>query len=75
MIDLADRLILFELGELGIGETLDLFSELVSTGMAWTLQGSYGRTAANLIESGLLTKGGEITETARRLVADAKEAG
>ena len=49
-----DRLLAFEIGDIDQEETIELFQELVDTGMAWTLQGSYGRTAAQLIEAGLV---------------------
>lgn len=49
---LASRLVAYESGELDEQETLELFEELVQTGLAWQLQGHYGRTAMYLIETG-----------------------
>jgi hypothetical protein len=40
-----------------------LFSELIKNEMAWSLQGHYGRMASRLIETGILTKDGDIDET------------
>lgn len=54
MEDLVGTIIRYEKGDLSEDETIELFSYLVSTGMAWTLQGRYGRTAADLIEAGLI---------------------
>lgn len=34
-------------------ELLDAWQYLIDTGLAWQLQGWYGRTAASLIEAGL----------------------
>lgn len=47
-----DLIIRFENGELNKEEVIDLFQNLIDTGMAWRLQGSYGRTAHALIEAG-----------------------
>lgn len=49
---LLDLIIAYEAGELDREETLELFRELTRTGLAWVLQGHYGRTAASLIEAG-----------------------
>jgi hypothetical protein len=63
--DVVGAVIAFESGDLDNAETLDLFAHLIATGAAWTLQGSYGRQAAALIEGGLITPTGEITDLAK----------
>lgn len=57
---LLDYIIAFEQGEAPLADVLTLFAYLVRTGMAWTLQGTYGRTAAGLIDAGYLDTGGNI---------------
>lgn len=47
-----DKLMAFENDQLEHEEVLELFQELVDSGMAWKLQGFYGRTAKHLIEIG-----------------------
>lgn len=54
MVEL-DKIIAYEQGELGQDEIITLFQQLVDSGMAWRLQGHYGRTARMLIEMGLVT--------------------
>lgn len=58
--DLTGNIIAYEQGELSDKGILELFSRLVKTGQAWSLQGCYGRMAHNLIEQGYLSKQGEI---------------
>jgi hypothetical protein len=55
-----DQIIAFEQGELDDISTVKMFSKLIKTGMAWQLQGFYGRTAAALIENNIINKEGEI---------------
>ena len=53
--NLTDKIIRFEEGAMQEDEVISFFQELVNTGLVWNLQGFYGRTAVNLIESGLVT--------------------
>ena len=48
------RIIDYEDGVLNEEETIALFQELVDSGMAWSLQGHYGRTATAMIDAGLI---------------------
>ena len=52
MNDLATKIVQYEQDELDGPEIIKLFQELIDNGMAWKLQGHYGRTAVDLIESG-----------------------
>lgn len=49
---LVDDIIDYENGDLDYDATIAMFQKLINNGMAWTLQGHYGRTARDLIESG-----------------------
>ena len=54
-MDIISAIIQYEQGELPEEETLELFQELVNNGMAWSLQGHYGRVATHLLESGAIS--------------------
>ena len=60
--ELANMIIEYEEGNMSISNTIKLFSLLIQSGLAWRLQGFYGRMATRLIECGYITEDGEITE-------------
>lgn len=51
---MIDAIIAYESGDLDEEAVIELFQELVDSGLVWSLQGSYGRTAVALIEAGLI---------------------
>jgi hypothetical protein len=63
MINLLDDIIAYESGELPAEKTLEFFAGLIKSGLAWTLQGHYGRAAADLIESGYISRSGKVLKT------------
>lgn len=60
-MDVLDRMILWEQGELAEDETIQLFQELTDSGVVWQLQGNYGRTAMALISTGLISTKDDAT--------------
>ena len=60
--DVLDKIMAFEQGEMSSDEVLAFFAELIKTGLAWKLQGMYGRLAKQMIDDGWISKDGEILE-------------
>ena len=50
----VDNIISYENGEMSDEETIVFFQEMVNNGLAWSLQGHYGRMATRLLEEGLI---------------------
>jgi len=55
MSDIFEKVCKYEEGKMSEEEIISFFQELVNSGVAWTLQGHYGRMAMHLIEDGLVT--------------------
>lgn len=49
---LVDKIMAYESGEMNDEDTVEFFQGLIDSGLAWQLQGHYGRTASALIEAG-----------------------
>jgi hypothetical protein len=50
----------YEMGEMTEHEVVTFFQGLIDNDLAWTLQGSYGRTAEFLINQGLCVPKGQL---------------
>lgn len=53
--DFVGQIVAFETGELSDEETVEFFQALVNSGLAWQLQGSYGRTAQAMLDAGVIS--------------------
>jgi len=58
-----EKIMAYEQGDLSDDETIDLFCELIKSGLAYSLQGHYGRTAHGLIQAGYIKPDGTRTDT------------
>ena len=50
--NMINKIIDYEEGSLSNTESIELIQDLINSGKVWKLQGSYGRIASQLIESG-----------------------
>jgi hypothetical protein len=52
--DVLDLMMSWEDGQLMPNEEVELFQELLNSGLVWQLQGSYGRTAQMMLRARLI---------------------
>ena len=64
--DQLSSMMAWEQGDLDEQGTIELFQNLVDTGLAWQLQGAYGRQAEALIDAGEVHLPGKGKDAARR---------
>ena len=55
MKELLNKIVAYEQGKLDEQQTIQLFQELVDSGLIMKLQGHYGRMAFQLMEAGLIS--------------------
>ena len=55
-----DFIMNWEQGTATDNQVIDGFAKLVKSGMAWTLQGIYGRFATSLIDAGYINRDGDV---------------
>ena len=51
----VSQIMAYEQGEMSDDEMVEFFQQLIDSGLAWSLQESYGRMAMRLIEAGYCT--------------------
>lgn len=59
---MIEQIIAYEAGRLSQAMTIRLFANLIASGKAWTLQGTYGRQAEAFIKLGFISPEGVIDE-------------
>jgi hypothetical protein len=58
-MDIVSFIMAYESGELDNDAVVEGFQALIDSGLAWSLQGSYGRMAERLINAGLCRPAGQ----------------
>lgn len=58
-MDQVNKIMAWEAGEMDDQEEVEFFQEIINSGLAWQLQGCYGRRAMQLIGAGLCHRPGE----------------
>ena len=56
VFDTVGFIMAYEDGALDHSAVVEGFQQLIDSGVVWSLQGSYGRAAASLIQQGLCTQ-------------------
>jgi len=59
--NLVNYIMDYESGDINAEDQINLFSYLIKTGQAWSLQGHYGRVATQMIDVGYIDEDGNIT--------------
>lgn len=54
-MDLTDKIIRYEQDDMDDNEIVEMYQELLDTGIIFGLQGHYQRTATRLMHAGLIT--------------------
>lgn len=54
---MVDKIVAYESGEQTEQETVKMFQKMIEDGSVWKLQGSYGRTAMELLRAGMCVLG------------------
>jgi len=60
MMGLYQRVVEYETEEHSLEWIVQFFADLVATGLAWQLQGRYGREAKAMIDEGLINPQGDV---------------
>ena len=60
MMDLYQRVVEYETEDHSLEWIVQLFADLIATGLAWHLQGRFGREAKRYIKNGIITVQGDV---------------